>query len=138
MRCFSALQRLFVEQAGGDPVRRQGGIMAERAAGPETVPFVEADRRRLVGARLKPQQRLPGVARLPLDTGEKRLPNPAPARRLTGVHALYFGIEVKQGNRAAADRPAIQRGDKKAQIGLEHLLDRQAVLLLRLVDGAEN
>src|SRR5712691_13315035 len=112
--------------------------MAERAAGPETAAFVKADRRRLVGARLKPQHRLPCLARVALDSGEKRLADPAPARRLAGVHALYFGVAVEQGNRAATDHAVIQNGDKKAEIGLKHLFDRQAVLLLRLVDGAED
>src|SRR5438128_11694658 len=96
------LQRLFVKEAGGDLVRRQGGIMAERTAGPETASLVEADRRRLIGACLKPQNRLPGVARRPLDPGEKRLPDAAPARRLAGVHALHLGVAVEQGDRAAA------------------------------------
>src|SRR5216683_1053350 len=104
--------------------------MAERAAGPETAAFVKADRRRLVGSRLKPQHRLPCLARLALDSCEQRLPDAAPARRLAGVHALHFGVAVEQGNRAATDRPAIQKGDKKAEVGLENLLDRQAVLLL--------
>src|SRR5712691_3421800 len=112
--------------------------MAERAAEPETANFVEADRRRLVGARLKPQHRLPGVARLALDSCEQRLPDPAPARRLAGVHALHFGIVAEQGDGAAADRPVTQMGEKKAEVGLEHLFDREAVLLLRLVDGAED
>src|SRR6202035_1435505 len=86
----------------------------------------------------EPQHRLPGVARLPLDTGEKRLSDPASARRLAGVHALYFSIAVEQGDCAASDRLASPMGDKKPEIGLEHLFEREAVPLFGLVDGAEH
>src|SRR5207245_796507 len=41
-------QRLLVEDAGGDAVRRQRGIMAERAAATEAEAVVKPDRRCLV------------------------------------------------------------------------------------------
>jgi hypothetical protein len=50
----------------------------------------------------------------------------------------YLGVSVEQRDRAAADRRAADAGDKKPDIGLEHLFDREAVPLVRLVDGAEH
>src|SRR4051794_34942589 len=82
------LQRFFVEQAGGDPVRRQLGVMAERTTGAETVAFVKADRLCLQCPRFQPQHRLAGFACFPLDVGEQRLADAAAAGRLAGVHAL--------------------------------------------------
>src|SRR5712691_4707416 len=112
--------------------------MAERTAAPETVSLVETDRRRLVDPGFEPQYRFSRVARCLLDAGEDRLPDAASARRLAGVHALHFGIAVEQGERAAPDRRATQTRDKKPDGGLEHLLDREAVPLMRLIEGAEH
>src|SRR5437660_675276 len=79
------LQRFFVEQAGGDPVRRQPGIVAERLAGLEPAPFIESDRGRLKGAGFETQDRPVGGARLLLDTREQRLADAASADALAGV-----------------------------------------------------
>src|SRR5207253_5404628 len=113
-------------------------VMAERRAGPEAAAFIEANRRRLIGSCLEPQHRFAGVARFSLDPGEQRLSDTASAGRLAGVHALHFGIVVEQSDRAAARGLITEARDEEADIRLKHLLDRQAVALLRVVERAEH
>jgi hypothetical protein len=88
--------------------------------------------------RFEPQHRFPRIARFLFEAGEQCLANTLPARRFAGVHAFDFGIVVEQRHSAAADRrPAKPRGEKP-KIRLEHLLDREAVALLGLVERTEH
>src|SRR3954449_11471243 len=112
--------------------------MAERAARSKTAAFVQSDRRCLQGAGLEPQSWFPGGPRLLFKAGEQRFADAPPACRRAGVHPLQFGIAVEQCDGATADRRTIYIRHEKAHIRLEHLLDREAVALLGVVEGAEH
>ena len=112
--------------------------MAEGAASAEPALFVKADRCRLKGSRLKPEHRFASISRLLLDTCEQCLANAPPARCLARIHALDLRIIVEERDRPAADRLSAEPRHKEADMRLEHLLDRQAVALLRLVNRAEH
>jgi len=98
--------------------------MAKSAASAESALFVEPDRCRLKRAGFETQYRPVGGARLLLYTREQCLPDAAPARRLARVHALDLGICVEQRDGTAADRLSAEPRHEKADMRLEHLLDR--------------
>src|SRR5438046_8943530 len=110
---------------------RQRGVVAKGSAAAKAAAFVKPDRRILQGAGLQPQQWFAGRARLAFETDENGLADALSARRRARVHALYFGISVKQRDSAAADRDAVEKRDKKPDVRFEHLVERETVTLLR-------
>ena len=129
---------LFQENARGDGVGRQIGVVAERRALGEPVAPVEAECVGLLVAGFEAEGGQVGGAGFGFELGEDGTRDALAAGGRADVHALDLGEAIEEGDAAAASRGAVERGDEEAHVRLEDGFEWQPVALLGRVFGRQD